>query len=57
METDIIELKPEAIIIGQGLWYPREYPNSSYYELYRNDLRENMKDMTSLKRKVFLNYS
>ena len=52
MEKDIIDLNPKALIVGQGLWYPMEYPNSNYYVIYKNDLREKMKDFVALNRKV-----
>lgn len=52
MEKDIIDLNPKALVIGQGLWYPMEYPNSSFYDHYKNDLHGKMQDFLALNRKV-----
>ena len=52
MEKDIIDLNATVLIVGQGLWYPMEYPHSSYYEVYKRDLHEKMKEFVALHRKV-----
>ena len=55
IETDIMNLKPKALIIGQGLWYARFYEKSNFTDLYKTEIRKKLDNFVNISRKVVLN--
>ena len=47
-----IDLNPKALVIGQGLWYARTYASSDFADLYRKDLRKQLKHFADISKKV-----
>lgn len=52
IEKDIVDLNPKALVIGQGLWYARTYASSDFADLYRKDLRKQLKHFADISKKV-----
>ena len=55
IETDIVNLKPKALIIGQGLWYARFYEKLNFTDLYKIEIRKKLDNFVKISKKVALN--
>ena len=56
IESDIVDLKPKVLVIGQGLWYGISHPpakfGTKFENYYRNDLRIQLDKLVGILKKV-----